>query len=411
MMTSRKQNRNQGSSLHLDKEEKKRILKARKSDLTPAERRLQRKLIQGKKRKKRRVLLVIEMLILLILLALIYVYSKLDRINFNDVGKIQKNKLDAKTEDLLQGYTTLALFGLDNRSNGDFNTGQSDAIMVAAIDNDTKEVRIVSVYRDTLLDVTGEMNLQKANSAYARGGAKQAMTMLNRNLDLDIQDYIAVDFNALVEAVDAVGGVNVDVTQEEVDIIKKKGYAGEVAYVTGHMDEDQPITPGTNVHLNGVQATAWCRIRYTSSMDFGRANRQRIVVEKLIEKAKAASPTQLNKLVTNVFPDISTSLSAGQLTQLAMAIQSYSLKGQTGFPFALQTTNLGKIGSVDVPCTLSSNVKALYEYLYQKTDYTPTSTVNEISQKIQTLSGFDESDALDYGYGTELKEDEGSSVK
>jgi LCP family protein required for cell wall assembly len=410
-MSSRSKKKHQDSSLQIDKAEKKRLLKAKKSELTPEERRIQRKLIRAKKRTRRRILLIIEILVLLILIALIYVYSKIGKINFNDVGVIQKNKLDSKTEQLLQGYTTLAFFGLDNRSNGDFNTGQSDAIMVAAIDNDTKEVKIVSIYRDTLLDINGEMNLQKANAAYARDGPKQAMTMLNRNLDLDVQDYIAVDFNALVEAVDAVGGINVDVTQEEVDIIKKKGYAGEVAAITGHTDENTPITPGTNVHLNGVQATAWCRIRYTSSMDFGRANRQRIVVEKLIEKAKAASPSQLNKLITNVFPDISTSLSVSQLTQLALAVQSYTLKGQTGFPFALKTATLGKKGSVDVPCTLTSNVKAMYEYLYNETDYTPTSTVDEISKKIQSLSGFDESDAEDYGYGTSLTEDQGSSVK
>jgi LCP family protein required for cell wall assembly len=410
-MSSRKRKSQQDPSLRLDKAEKKRILKAKKAELTPEERRIQRKLIRAKKKKKRRVLLIVEILVLLILLGLIYVYSKVGKIDFNDVGVIQKNKLDAKTEELLDGYTTLAFFGLDNRSNGDFNTGQSDAIMVAAIDNDTKEVKIVSVYRDTLLDVNGHMNLQKANAAYAKGGPKQAMTMLNRNLDLDIQDYIAVDFNALVEAVDAVGGINVDVTKEEVDIIKEKGYAGEVAYITGHMDEDIPITPGNNVHLNGVQATAWCRVRYTSSMDFGRANRQRIVVEKLIEKAKSASPAQLDKLVTNVFPDISTSLSVSQLTQLALAVQSYTLKGQTGFPFALHAATVGKKGSVDVPCTLTSNVKEMYEYLYNKSDYTPTSTVNEISKKIQTLSGLDESDAEDYGYGTTLTEDQGSSVK
>jgi LCP family protein required for cell wall assembly len=409
-MASQKGKR-QDQRLHLSKDEKKRILKAKESDLTPEERRVRRKLIRQKKKKKRRILLIIEIIILLILLALIYLYSKIGKINFNDVGAVKKNKLDAKTEEFLQGYTTLAFFGLDNRSNGDFNTGQSDAIMVAAIDNDTKEVRIVSVYRDTLLDINGEMNLQKANAAYARGGPKQAMTMLNRNLDLDVQDYIAVDFNALVEAVDAVGGINVDVTQEEVDIIKEKGYAGEVAYITGHTDENTPITPGTNVHLNGVQATAWCRIRYTSSMDFGRANRQRIVVEKLIEKAKSASASQLDKLITNVFPDISTSLSVTQLTQLALVVQNYTLKGQTGFPFALKTATIGKKGSVDVPCTLTSNVKEMYEYLYNETDYTPTSTVDEISKKIQSLSGFDESDAEDYGYGTSLKEDQGSSVK
>jgi LCP family protein required for cell wall assembly len=410
-MSSRGTDKSKRQRTKISKEEKKRILKTPKSELTPEERRIRRSLTKAKKKKRRRSLLIIEIVVLLILIALIYIYSKIGKIDFNNVGVIKKNKLDPKTEEMLQGYTTLAFFGLDNRSNGNFDTGNSDAIMVAAIDNDTKAVKIVSIYRDTLLDVDGEMNLQKANSAYARGGPKQAMVMLNRNLDLDIQDYIAVDFNALVEAVDALGGVDVDVTQEEVDIINKMGYSVEVAAVTGHKDEDIAITPGTNVHLNGVQATAWCRIRYTSTMDFGRANRQRIVVEKLIEKAKNASVSQLDKLITNVFPDISTSLSVTQLTQLASAVKDYTLKGQTGFPFTVQAGTIGKKGSVDVPCTLQSNVKALYEYLYNETDYTPTSTVAEISDKIKKLSGFDEGDALNYGYGTSLTEDQGSSVK
>jgi LCP family protein required for cell wall assembly len=410
-MSSKEIKKDRKQKPKLSKEEKKRLLKTPKSSLSPEERSARRQLINRKKKKRRRILLVIEIIILLILIALIYLYSKIGRIDFKDVGTVKKNKLDAKTEEMLQGYTTLAFFGLDNRSNGNFNSGNSDAIMVAAIDNDTKEVKIVSIYRDTILDVTGEMNLQKANSAYARGGTKQAMAMLNRNLDLDIQDYIAVDFNALVEAVDALGGVDVDVTQQEVDIINEKGYSNEVAAITGHKDENKPITPGTNVHLNGVQATAWCRIRYTSTMDFGRANRQRIVVEKLIEKAKQASPSQLDKLITNVFPDISTSLSVSQLTQLALAVKDYTLKGQTGFPFAVNAATIGKKGSVDVPCTLQSNVKALYEYLYNEKDYTPTSTVTEISENIQKISGMDESNALDYGYGTTLTEDRGSSVK
>ena len=388
----------------MSKKSKKKL-----AEMTPRERNAYRR---KKRKKRRRVILIIELLILALLAGAVYLMTKLGSINFTEIGPVKKNKLDARTQNLLSGYTNIALFGLDNRENGKLNRGNSDSIMVASINNKTKEVRIVSVYRDTYLDIDGEGTLRKANSAYSKGGPKQAIEMLNRNLDLDIEDYITVDFNALVEAIDAVGGVDVDVSEEEVQIIKEKGYAGEVAYVTGHEDEDQPIKPGTGVHLNGVQATAWCRIRYTASQDYGRANRQRIVVEQLIQKAKKASPAQLDKLITGVFPDIATSMSVTELIGLASGVQGYELKGQTGFPFAVHSANLGKkAGSVVVPCTLESNVKALYEYLYDETDYTPSDTVKSISKSVKQNSGLDEKDALNYGYGTELTEDEGSSVK
>ena len=145
-----------------------------------------------KQRKKRKIIIyIIEIIVLLILLLVLAAWMKLNKI---DRGKVNEedltiNQLDSETQQLLSGYTNIALFGLDNRSNGDFDTGRSDSIIVVSINNDTKEVRMASIYRDTYLDMdTSDGSFAKANAAYAKGGPTQAISMLNKNLDLDITD-------------------------------------------------------------------------------------------------------------------------------------------------------------------------------------------------------------------------------
>lgn len=359
-----------------------------------------------KMRRRRKRILITEVVVLLFLSLFLVAWLKLGLINFDKIGEIATNDLDEETKEMLSGYTTIALFGVDNRSNGNYDSGNSDSIMIAAINNDTKEVKIVSVYRDTALDVDGDKTIRKANYAYNHGGPEEAIAMLNRNLDLDIQDYIAVDFNALVEAVDAVGGVEITLTQDEIEIINEKGYMNEVADVTGHEDEIVTLKAGTQT-VNGVVATAYCRIRYTSGGDFARAERQRTVVSQLIAKAQDASLTELNSLIDGVFPKISTSLSLTQLLGLASGMKDYELADTTGFPFALCTGTLSsKTGSLDVPCTLESNVKDLYAYLYGEENYEPSAIVQDISSYIEKQSGYDESDAVDYGYGTTQTSDD-----
>jgi LCP family protein required for cell wall assembly len=359
-----------------------------------------------KMRKRRKRILITELVVLLLLSGFLFAWLKLGLINFEKMGEIATNDLDAETEEMLQGYTTIALFGVDNRSNGEYESGNSDSIMIAAINNDTKEVKIVSVYRDTALDIDGDRTIRKANYAYNHGGAEEAIAMLNRNLDLDIQDYVAVDFNALVEAVDAVGGVELTLTSEEIEIMNDKGYINEVASVTGHEDEAPSSLKAGTQTVNGVVATAYCRIRYTSGGDFARAERQRTVVSQLVEKAQSASLTELNDLIEAIFPNISTSLSLTQLIGLASGMKDYTLADTTGFPFALRTGTLSsKTGSLDVPCTLESNVKSLYAYLYGEENYEPSAVVQDISDYIEKQSGFTEEDAVDYGYGTEQTSD------
>ena len=342
------------------------------------------------RRKRRRRILIIELILLLMLLGILFVWNKFRLIQWNDIGTIGTNLLDKKTEEILKGYTTVAIFGVDNRTVGDYEGGNSDSIMICSIDNDTKEVKLMSVFRDTYLDIGGG-SFRKCNAAYSNGGPEQAIKMLNKNLDLDIQDYVAVDFKAVVDAVDAVGGIELEVLDSEVEPLNM--YIPEIEKVT--KKKGAHVSSGYQT-LNGVQALAYCRIRYTAGDDFRRAQRQRTVLSLLVDKAKSSGPVQLNNLINAIFPEISTSLSIGQCLSLASAMADYKITENIGWPLQPRTADLGKKGSVVVPCTLYTNVSRAHEFLYKEYEYEPTDEVKAISDKIKNETGFDENDAVDY---------------
>ncbi len=350
-----------------------------------------------RRRKKRKVIiLIIELIIFLLLVGALYVWAKLNLIKRDtsiDVANVGISE-EVKSNETTKGYTNIALFGLDNRSNGNLSKGLSDVIMVCSINNDNGEIKLLSVFRDTYLaQGSDNSTYAKANAAYSTGGPEKAIHMLNTNLDLDITDYVTVDFYAVTEAVDLVGGVEVDVTEDEVDYVN--GYAESVAEVTGK--ELNYITgPGLQT-LDGVQATAYCRIRYTSGGDFTRAQRQRTVLSQIFKKAKKLNAVELNNFVDTILPDIQTSMTNTEILSFATKASTYKLADSTGFPFDVYATDVSEKGSVDVPCTLSSNVTKMYEFLYGQTDYVPSSTVQSISDHIVNETGYTEDSAADYG--------------
>ena len=349
-----------------------------------------------KKKKHRIIIFTIEILLLLVVLAGLFVWSKYQKLDRQPdmIGTqdIINEDMNQSVQEVLKGYTNIALFGLDNRSNGSFEAGNSDVIMIASINNDTKEVRLVSVFRDTFLNVGSDStnNFRKANYAYNKGGAEEAVRMLNRNLDLDIQDYVVVDFQAVTEAIDLLGGVEVEIDTAEAKWMDF--YINETALVTGH--EAHSITqPGTYT-LDGVQATSYCRIRYTAGDDFKRAQRQREVIAKMVEKAKNADLFTINKIIDSVLDDISTNFTAGEMISLASQLMNYELADTTGFPFHLTTANLGgSKGSVVIPCDLVTNVTDLHKYLFNDFNYTPSNTVTSFSQAVIQETGKGADDA------------------
>ena len=372
-----------------------------------------------KKKKRhigRKILIGVEILVLILLVGVLFLYTqinkRMDSLNFTqaaDEQEVQINESVAGSE-VLSGYTNIALFGVDKRAEDEGAYGNSDTAIIASINNDTKEVRLVSLYRDTYMrvdeDEYGNGIYNKCNSAYLRGGPMQAVNMMNTNMDLDIENYVAVDFSAMATVVDCLGGLDIPMSYEEIEHMNN--HCVETSQQTG-MDytpiekpdpapEDQSQILGT-YHLNGVQVTAYCRIRQTASGDQGRTERQRLVLDLLAEKAKSASLTTLNDIVDQVFPLIQTNFSKSQLIRLGTSILTYSMGENSGFPvdyvmggdLTVPVTGLDCI----IPTTLETNVKYLHEFLFSDEDYQPSETVTIRSDFVVDRTGFGESYVAD----------------
>ena len=348
------------------------------------------------RKKSKKVLFVLEIIVLLLFIGGLYVYgqisAKLDKIDIKETDLAEQDIVTNDQAPQMTGYTTYALFGLDHRSkNEKLNTENSDTIIIASINNDTKAVKLVSVYRDTLLNVKDD-TYSKANAAYALGGPAQAVNMLNTNLDLNITDYVSIDFDALVTVIDCLGGLDIPLSYAE--IVHMNNYCVETAEETGKSytpvelpepkPEDQEAIVGT-YHLNGVQATSYCRIRYTASLDMGRTERQRRVIQMIVDKAKKAGLSTIFDIMDQVFPMVKTSVSKTEILKLIPAMIGYCIDETTGFPQDYKFATVK--GSVIVPTTLDSNVLKLHQFLYGNTNYTPTQDVLNKSAQIAAIVG------------------------
>ena len=199
-----------------------------------------------------------------------YANRKLDNINRPTNWDDSKENLDINEDanEAQKGYRTIALFGIDSRSTTSMAEGnRSDSIIIASINNDTKEVKLASVYRDSLLQVDYDGGITtKITHAYAYGGPEMAVRALNANLDLEITDFVTVNFTALAQAIDDLGGITIDVREAELEMLnacitEQIGISGEYS--------DGVFSAGTQL-LNGTQATGWARIRSTDQGDITR---------------------------------------------------------------------------------------------------------------------------------------------
>lgn len=356
---------------------------SRKKRMSKRQAREERRKKIRRRRRKRAAILIGEVLILAVLCVIAYGLFKLDKM---DINILNEDKLEAYRD--TGPYTNIALFGLDSR-NGELDGGvQSDCIMIASINNETNDVKIVSVYRDTLLQQS-DGTYEKANSAYNEGGPEAAISLLNRNFDLDIKNYISVNFSALVDVIDALGGIEMDMTAEEA--YYSNGYAFETAQVVGKEMIKIPEEAGTQL-LDGVHAVGYARIRYTEGMDFKRTERQRVVLQKVAEKAKKADILTLNQIVNEVFPQISTNLTIKDMLGFAANILDYNIVDTTGFPYAVTTDDnvRNHEGAYVVPISLNNNVTQLHQNLFGETDYEPSEKVRQIHNDIVYLTGIEE---------------------
>lgn len=348
----------------------------------------------GRNKKKNRnlpwgIAFIIEIMIMIIIAILFvnnYINTRFDEVEYNELENTFVNAdLDESTVLHMTGYTTIALFGIDTRST-EMEDSRSDCIIICSINNDTQEVKLVSVYRDTFLELANSrQSYEKATHAYAYGGAQEAVNMLNKNLDLNITEYVSVNFAALTEAIEALGGLDIELKSSELPKLNQcieeqmrinPAYTADYVYDTGV------------VHLNGVQATAYARIRSTDQGDITRTWRQRQVISKMVDAAKKGGLSKVMSCIDVVVDDISTSLSKNEITRMATECFNYQMSTTTGFPFTWNTTTLSDSGSIIAACDLETNVIMLHRFLYDDYAYTPSLTVQNISRNVASATGF-----------------------
>lgn len=351
---------------------------------------------RAKKKRRKILLLIAEFFILALLVVVVYGVTKT-----NKVTKIQidEEEIVAKMNETvaenvtLKGYRNIALFGVDSREGSLGKGTRSDTIIICSINNDTGDIRLCSVFRDTYLNL-GNDTYNKCNAAYAKGGPEQAINMLNMNCDLNITDYVTVGFDGLIQTIDALGGVDIDVQQSE--IVHLNNY--QISMVgkttdnvnftaTEGVDYKAVKEPGYQ-HLNGLQATAYCRIRYVGN-DFMRAERQRTVLAAVMDVCKKSDPAKLNKILDAALPNVSTSLDVSEMTEMLANVNKYAITGSDGFPFESNrdTGTIGAKGSCVIPVKLDENVAMLHKFLFDEEDYQVSSQVKQYSQKVSADTG------------------------
>lgn len=282
------------------------------------------------------------------------------------------------------GYWTIAVFGVDSR---DGNTGKgalSDVEMLCSIHRKTGEIRLLSVFRDTYLRIDQKEDFDKINEAYFLGGPEQAIKALEDNLDLQIDDYATFNWKAVVDAINVLGGVDIDITDKEFAYINS--FITETVNSTG-IGSYQLEHSGMN-HLDGVQAVAYARLRLMDT-DFNRTERQRKVLGQAMEKAKNSDLKTLTTLIGTVYPQTKTSIGVDNLAGMAKNAKKYYISQTSGFPFSHQEIKIGKKACV-VPTTLESNVIQLHSFLYNTENYVPSENLKSISTHIIEVSGLGE---------------------
>ena len=325
-----------------------------------------------------RILLAI--LIIIVILAGVaagLVANKLGKINIEEIDKTAIG-ISEETKEELSGYRNIALLGIDSRAD-DYGLGnRSDCIIIASMDQKTKNIKLLSVYRDTYMQVEehGKQVLDKVTHAYSYGGAQNTLKSLNTNLDLNISEYVTVNFDAVIAAVDAMDGVTIDIDSSELKYIND--YIDATSKTSGIKSSN--ITKTGKQKLDGVQAVAYSRIRYTAGGDYKRTERMRTVIEAMLSKAKTLSVGQLNKLVDTILPRVSTNISATEILGLIPSIASFNITDSLGWPYETKEITLDRW--YGVPVTLESNVEQLHKEVFGQADYTVNDTIKSISNQI-----------------------------
>ena len=307
------------------------------------------------------------------------------------IGKMQKENIDTtavgineETKQELKGYRNIALLGIDSRAD-DYGLGnRSDCMMIASINQETNEIKLISVYRDTYVYVTenGTKRLDKITHAYSYGGAQNTLKSLNEAMDLNITEFVTVNFDAVIAAVDSLGGVYIDIDKSEIKYVND--YIDATSESSGV--KSSHITHSGRQKLDGVQAVSYTRVRYTAGGDYKRTERMRTVVEAMLSKAKTLNVGQLNSFADTILPKIRTNISTSEIWGLIPKLASFKVTESIGWPYDTKGITLDRW--YGVPVTLQSNVERLHKEAFEQEDYEASDTVKEMSAAIVKKTGY-----------------------
>lgn len=349
-------------------------------------RRVESKKGQGK--KKRKGLKIVGIILLVFILIIAGVVAGGYWYMTDKLGKMQQVTIDEKELDInnevaenLSQYRNIAIFGVDSRANDLGKGNRSDCIIIASINNKTKEVKLLSVYRDTYVQIEGH-GLDKITHAYSYGEAPLAISTLNTNLDLNIKEFVTVNFDVVAEAVNALGGVEINVTNEELKYINE--YIGATSASTGIRSKN--VTKAGKQTLDGIQAVAYSRIRYTAGGDYKRTERMRTVIMAMVDKLKTKSIGEINNFLDTVLPKVYTNISSGSIIGMVPDALNYKITDSIGWPYEVKGITLDRW--YGVPVNLEKNVSKMHKELFGEEDYTPTQKVKTISNQIIKKTGY-----------------------
>ena len=351
-----------------------------------------------RKYKLLRFLLSFFIIIIILIIAIIlganyylnYQYNKLNyqEININDIA--------LSTTGVPDRFRNIAIFGIDSQDESVSNQFRTDSIIIISIDEKDNTVNMFSIYRDTYfkmeLDVVDNKKIDekrviydKVNHAYY-DGIENTLKVINTNMDLNISEYVIGNYYTVVDAVDFLGGIELDITQDELKYIN--GYVGHINKVTEH--DSEKVTHTGLQTVNGVQACAYCRIRYTEGGDYKRTERMRTVLNKIGEKVKALPLSQINEFLNVVLPDIETNIKVDDIISMIPMALKINIGESFGWPYETEGIWFNNYGSKDFfgPAkTLESNVKRLHVELFGQTEYEVPESVITISNEIIERTG------------------------
>ncbi|MHB9926420.1 LCP family protein [Clostridium botulinum] len=312
-------------------------------------------------KKKKWILSILAVIVLMSVVSALYVYSKLGSVKKVPISKDDKElKIDKKAESYGDDVINIAFFGLDRRKKEE--PSRSDAVMILSLDKKHKKVKLSSIMRDSYVDIE-DHGKTKLNHAYAYGGPELAIKTINSNFKLNIRDFVAVDFYGLENIIDTVGGVEIPVRSDEIKYINS--YMQGTAKVENKAVQEVQ-NPGLQ-NLNGMQAVAYARIRYTSGGDYERTERQRTILTAVMNKIKKLGPTEFPKVVSVLLPNVESSLSSTEIIKMGTSVFALGIDNVEQQRFPLDNYCEGKLidGIYYLLFNKEKTIDQMYKYIFE----------------------------------------------